>query len=156
MKNPIQKGLLLIAIMCLVSCKKSSPVITDPYLTGKWIWLQSSSTSNPDTILNGLNTGIYKMLSFQADGRLTILHNDSTGQYGELQVYFISTLLPQIVVDSNNYHIEYPKGFCSFGQSPYLDVGNSQSYQYKVSNDTLYISNPPCLAPESSVYIKVQ
>jgi len=107
-------------------------------------------------MLTGMNTGIYKMLAFGADGSLSVFHNDSTMQYGELHVYFFSALIPQILEEKKSYQIKTESAGCYNAQISFLVVDSAQNYQYNVSNDTLYISNPPCLAPVSSVYLKVE
>jgi hypothetical protein len=142
-------GIFIMGMSCSKSMNSDQPK-TDQKLTGEWTWIQSTFGNS---IINPAGTGIQKKLNILSNGDFSITHNDSTYQYAEFQVY-ITPLLPKTIVDSRIYQIVNKSIGCTSTKIDFLVVDTLHNYQYAVSNDSLYIMNPPCLAPHTTIYIK--
>jgi hypothetical protein len=71
-------------ILSVESCKKNSQAITNSDIVGVWTWINSSSGNS---ILITQSSSVQKTLFFTEDGKVYISHNDSTGDFPNVQIY---------------------------------------------------------------------
>ncbi len=99
--------------------------------------------------------GIQRSLLFEDNGALFVTHNDSTGGVPSLLIYDPLVLLAQPIVDTTTYQLTSLNAGCVSLKFPaLLTSGKIQYYSYTISNDTLLVSPPPCLAPNTSIYLR--
>jgi len=144
---------LLCIILAGISCKKNTQ-INHQDIVGEWSW-QYSGEGN--TILITPSAGIHRKIFFKTDGTLDITHNDSTGSAGGLQVFIPSVLLASTIVERTTYQISTFEAACVVNlKYSGITVMPQYAYQFQISNDTLQITYPPCLAPYTSTYIRTR
>lgn len=148
----------IVFIVSLISCSKSSQPKTTQPMVGNWTWTETYGSTGP--VWNPANTGILKTVNFQANGSIMINHNDSSGPNEQFSLIVVQTsLLPNASQETGNYQTESRSAGCVPISFSALNIdtasaANERIYQYIISNDSLYITNPPCLAPITSVYLK--
>lgn len=146
--NCVRLGVLVILLMC--ACKKNQ--LANPQITGNWNWISSGLGTQLTT---SQNSGIQKSVAFKANGELIITHNDSTNSPLLPGFEPVVLLAGGAIKDTTTFLTRMEGAGCVNFQFPELVTGTGNGYQYSVSNDTLYISSPPCLAPFQSVFVKV-
>jgi hypothetical protein len=141
-------GAFVILLIC--ACKKTQSI--NPQIIGNWNWVYTGFGTSMN---NNQNSGIQKSVVFKSNGTIIITHNDSTSS--PLLPAFDSTVLLTggPVKDTTTFQTGMQNAGCINVAIPVLSIGTGFSYQYKVSNDSLYISTSECLAPNQSVFIKV-
>ncbi len=143
--------LLLLMIFLLESCYKSNSPIDNSGIVGHWVWVSSNIGGTITTPANG----VQRSLLFEDNGALFVTHNDSTGGIPSLLLYSPLALLAQPIVDTTTYQLTTLNAGCVSLEFPaLLTSGITQYYSYKISNDTLLVSPPPCIAPNTSIYIR--
>ncbi len=140
-----------LALLMLASCKKAAGPSIDVRLNGKWAWV-SSGFQNVFQV--GQSSGVQKTLLFKNDGTVIIMHNDSTGNNGVLQVVAPIVLLPKSISDTATYQVISASAGCVNITSPTLVIKEQYGYQYGISNDTLTITPGACLAPYTTIFAK--
>ena len=141
----------LFMIFSLEACYKSNSAVDNSGIVGHWIWISSNMGGSFVTPANG----IQRSLLFEDNGALFVTHNDSTGGVPSLLIYDPLVLLAQPIVDTTTYQLTSLNAGCVSLKFPaLLTSGKIQYYSYTISNDTLLVSPPPCLAPNTSIYIR--
>ncbi len=142
---------LLFMIFLLESCYKSGSSVDNSGIVGHWVWVSSNMGGSVITAANG----VQRSLLFEDNGALFVTHNDSTGDVPSLLLYSPLVLLAQPIVDTTTFQLTTLNAGCVSQKFPaLLTSGKVQYYSYTISNDTLLVSPPPCLAPNTSVYIR--
>jgi len=151
MGNYSRLFLLLLMIFSLESCYKSGSAVENSGIIGHWVWVSSTTGGSIVTPANG----VQRSLLFEDNGALFVTHNDSTGDIPSLLIYNPLVLLAQPIVDTTTYQLTTLNAGCVSLKFPaLLTSGKVQYYSYTISNDTLLVTPPPCLAPNTSIYIK--
>lgn len=137
-------------IIWLSACKKSQ--LINPALIGNWNWVYSSTGAQFTT---NQNSGIQKSALFKSNGELIITHNDSTSSP------LLSGWQPVVLLaggpekDTTSFQTSIQKAGCVDIKFPVIITGSGNSYQYSLSNDTLYIGTYECLAPFTSAFVRI-
>jgi hypothetical protein len=143
--------LSLFMIFLVQGCYKSNSAVDNSGIVGHWVWVSSNMDGSVVTPSNG----VQRSLLFENNGALFVTHNDSTGGIPSLLLYNPLVLLTQPIVDTTTYQLTTLNAGCvSLNFSALLTSGKIQYYSYTISNDTLLVSPPPCLAPNTSIYIR--
>ena len=138
-------------IFLLESCYKSGSPVDNSGIVGHWVWVSSSYGGSIITAANG----VQRSLLFEDNGALFVTHNDSTGGVPSLLLYSPLVLLAQPIVDTTTFQLTTLNAGCVSQKFPaLLTSGKVQYYSYTISNDTLLITPPPCLAPNTSIYLR--
>ena len=161
------KLVLAFMLVAAISCKKEAknsqvvPQADTAGIVGQWTWVSSNFLFNYLTP----QSGVHKKLTFTATGVLYITHNDSTdynpGPYVAVPPVSPLVLFPGDVTDTLAYHFGAepvgcpPQDDMNAGSTFMALVIGGEVNQFKISNDTLYLVRPPCLAqPDSVVYVR--
>jgi hypothetical protein len=144
-------SLLLLMILSVQGCYKSGSAIDNSGIVGHWVWVSSNMGGSIITPANG----VQRSLLFEDNGALFITHNDSTGDVPSLLLYSPLVLNAQPIVDTTTYQLTTLNAGCVSLKFPaLLTSGKVQYYSYTISNDSLVVSPPPCLIPNTSIYIR--
>jgi hypothetical protein len=128
------------------SCTKSTNASAAPNLTGQWEWISTDF----DTLSPG-NSGLHKVLNIQADGLISITHNDTLNIYDMLQV--VPGPISANRTDQWQMIVNTGSDLCMVADLPGLLVNKTSFHQYKLTPDTLFIVNG-CVGTGTSVYIR--
>jgi hypothetical protein len=133
------------------SCKKNGQANNDPAIVGDWTLVNSWEGN---TIIVFSDFTVQRTLSFRSDGTLYETHNDSSANI-DLLVPVPAVPLPKSITDTAGYQTTSLPAGCVAIKFPAIVIkGQAGCVRYSISQDTLVISTPVCLAPYSSVYVK--
>ena len=144
--------LLTIIVLFFSACKKKDqPAAIPKDLVGQWNWVQSDLGNMS---LTPAASGVQRTLTLNADGKFTLIHNDSTGKIPDLGVINPVVMLPSPVTSSGSYQVLEVTVSCTGRKDVALIVGGQGGYAFTVSNDTLHISPGGCLLAYRATYAR--
>ena len=169
MSNLILKISLISVLVTALSCKKEGKTASSSEkklsaadttgILGQWTWVKSNFLFQYETPASG----VQKKLTFTSAGIVYITHNDSSGLFPGAYVgvppVAPPVLLSRAITDTLSYRfgaepVGYPDLEDINASFMALVIGDDIN-QYQISNDTLYLVAPPCLAqPDSVIYVR--
>jgi len=152
MNQPLFR-LFLLALLLSACKKKDHLVCCEPDLFAKYKWVGSAMGT---TLQVTPASGVEKTLEFHVNGNLTVVHNDIVQNNAFLEVGHTPTLMAAPKTESGRYTYGTQKAGCANSDYPSLQtLGATYQYSFSSSQDSLYITLDPCLAPYTTMYVRV-